>query len=105
MAEMYSEDDTTRDAGGDWGWIEHNTLNEQLTKVAFSLRAGQVSDVVKLGDSYYIMVVEARKNATVKPMGDVREEIERNLIQQERMKVQNRWLESLRKKAYIKILS
>ena len=105
MAEMYSEDDTTRDAGGDWGWIERNTLNEQLTKVAFSLRAGQVSDVVRVGDSYYIMVVDARKNAAVKPMGEVREEIERNLIQQERMKVQNRWLESLRKKAYIKILS
>jgi len=105
MAEMYSEDDATRDAGGDWGWIEHNTLNEQLTKVAFSLRAGQVSDVVHIGDSYYIMVVEARKNASVKPMGEVRDEIERNLIQQERMKVQNRWLETLRKKAYIKILS
>ena len=105
MAEMYSEDDSTRDSGGDWGWIEHNTLNEQLSKVAFSLRAGQVSDVVRVGDSYYIMLVEARKNATVKPMGEVRDEIERNLIQQERMKVQDRWLETLRKKAYIKILN
>jgi len=105
MAEMYSEDDTTRDAGGDWGWIERNTLNEQLSKVAFSLRAGQVSDVVRAADSYYIMMVEARKNASVKPMTEVREEIERNLMQQERMKVQDRWLETLRKKAYIKILT
>ena len=105
MAEMYSEDDSTRDAGGDWGWIERNTLNEQLSKVAFSLRAGQVSEVVRAADSFYIMLVEARKNATVKPMSEVRDEIERNLMQQERMKVQDRWLETLRKKAYIKILT
>ena len=38
-------------------------------------------------------------------MSDVRDEIEKNLIQQERMKVQQRWLETLRRKAYIKILS
>jgi parvulin-like peptidyl-prolyl isomerase len=105
MAEMYSEDEGTRDNGGDWGWIERGTLNEQLSQVAFSLSPGQVSKVIKLGESYYIMFVEAKKNAAVKPIHDVRDEIERNLIQQERMKVQQRWLEGLRAKAYIKILS
>ncbi|MCK9590024.1 MAG: peptidylprolyl isomerase [Terrimicrobiaceae bacterium] len=105
MAEMYSEDEGTRDNGGDWGWIERNTLNEQLSSVAFALRPGQVSPVVKLGDSYYIILVEAKKNASVKPMSEVRDEIEKNLIQQERMKTQQRWLDTLRAKAYIKILS
>lgn len=105
MAEMYSEDEGTRDTGGDWGWIERGTLNEQLSNVAFSLRPGQVSQVVNLGDSYYIMLVEAKKNASIKPMSEVRDEIEKNLIQQERMKSQQRWIDSLRAKAYIKILS
>ncbi len=105
MAQMYSDDESTRDAGGDWGWIERGTLNEQLTSVAFSLRPGQVSPVVRIGDSFYIMLVEARKNASIKPITDVREEIERNLIQQERMRAQQRWLDTLRQKAYIKILS
>ena len=31
MAQMYSEDEATSDLGGDWGWIERNMLNEQLT--------------------------------------------------------------------------
>jgi len=105
MAEMYSEDEGTRDTGGDWGWIERGTLNEQLASVAFSLKPGQVSPVVKLGESYYIMLVEAKKNAAVKPIREVRDEIERNLIQQERMKAQQRWLDTLRAKSYIKILS
>ena len=105
MAEMYSEDEGTRDSGGDWGWVERNTLNEQLSSVAFALRPGQVSPVVKLADSYYIILVEAKKNASVKPMSEVRDEIEKNLIQQERMKVQQRWIDTLRAKAFIKILS
>jgi peptidyl-prolyl cis-trans isomerase SurA len=105
MAQMYSEDTNTQEVGGDWGWIERNTLNEQLTSVAFSLRPGEVSPVVDMNGTYYIMMVEAKKNATVKPIADVRDEIEKNLMQQERQKTQERWLDSLRQKAYIKILS
>ena len=105
MAQMYSEDESTQQVGGDWGWIERNTLNEKLTNVAFSLRPGEVSPVVSLGNTYYILMVEAKKNASVKPISDVREEIEKNLIQQERMRTQQRWLDTLRQKAYIKILS
>ena len=105
MAQMYSEDEATSDLGGDWGWVERNTLNEELTKTAFSLKAGETSKVLQIGDSYYILFVEARKNASLKPMAEVREEIERNLIQQERMKAQQRWIDTLRRKAYIKIMS
>jgi len=105
MAQMYSEDETTQQVGGDWGWIERNTLNERLTNVAFSLRPGEVSPVIPIENTYYIIMVEAKRNAAIKPIGDVRDEIEKNLIQQERMKAQQRWLDTLRQKAYIKILS
>ena len=40
MAQMYSED-STRDLGGDWGWIERKTLAAPLEKVAFNLPAGR----------------------------------------------------------------
>jgi peptidyl-prolyl cis-trans isomerase SurA len=105
MAEMYSEDETTQQVGGDWGWIERNTLNEKLTNVAFSLRPGEVSPVISIDNTHYIITVEAKRSATIKPIGDVRDEIEKNLIQQERTKAQQRWLDTLRQKAYIKILS
>ncbi len=104
MAQMYSEDPSTQEVGGDWGWIERNTLTDALSKAAFSLRPGEVSPVIAHEGAYYILMVEARKNAQVKPMADVRDEIERNLIQQERMKAQERWLDTLRREAFIKIL-
>lgn len=105
MAQMYSEDTTTQEVGGDWGWIERDTLTPKLTGIAFSLNAGEVSPVVTIDSTYYILMVEARKAAKLKPIGEVRDEIEKNLIQLERMKAQDRWLETLRKKAYIKILA
>ena len=45
MAKMYSED-STRDLGGDWGWIDRKKLNDVLTKAAFALKPGEVSPVI-----------------------------------------------------------
>jgi peptidyl-prolyl cis-trans isomerase SurA len=103
MAQMYSEDNAQAD--GDWGWIDRKTLNEELTGRAFALRAGEISEVVEIGNSYYILMVEARKNAAVKSIGEVRDEIEQNLINVERNKALQRWLDTLRQNAYIKIYS
>ncbi|MFZ4115895.1 MAG: peptidylprolyl isomerase [Chthoniobacterales bacterium] len=103
MAQMYSED-STQDSGGDFGWVERKTLNETLSQAAFSMKAGEVSPVIKLDNAYYILMVEAVKNASTKPLQEVQQEIERHLIEAEMLKAQDRWLKGLRDKAYIKIL-
>jgi peptidyl-prolyl cis-trans isomerase SurA len=102
LARMYS-DDSTQEAGGDWGWIGRKTLNEELTKIAFGMKTGQVSPVIEVANSYYLLFVEARKNATVRPIAEVRDEIEKKLLQSERQRLQQEWLAKLRKKAYIKV--
>lgn len=101
MAQMYS-DDITREQGGDWGWIERDTLTEPLSREIFKLKAGEISPVIDLGDFHYILMVEARKNATTRPLSEVRQEIEQQLLQNERLAMQDEWIESLREKAFIK---
>lgn len=105
MAQMYSEDSDSQKVDGDWGWIDRKTLSPELTAKAFALRAGEISDVVTVGNSYYILMVEARKNAAVKSIGEVRDEIEQNLINVEKNAGLQRWLDTLRQAAYIKIYS
>jgi peptidyl-prolyl cis-trans isomerase SurA len=102
LAKLYSED-SNQEAGGDWGWIDRKTLNEALTKAAFSLKAGQVSEVVSMESSYYLLFAEAKKDAATRPLAELRDEIERKLIQEERQKRQQAWLAKLRKKAYVKL--
>jgi peptidyl-prolyl cis-trans isomerase SurA len=101
MAQMYSED-TTRDVGGDWGWIERKTLAPQLEKVAFGLRAGKISNIVELGGNYYILRVDERRGGVTKPLAEVRAEIERKLQQDEAQRLQDNWLATLRQKAHIR---
>ena len=102
LARMYSEDDK-QEAYGDWGWIDKRTLNESLSKSAFALKAGEVSRVIELAGSYYLLYAEAKKTAVTKPLKDVKDEIEKGLLQLERQKMQTEWLAKLRKKAYIKM--
>ncbi|MEO6870649.1 MAG: peptidyl-prolyl cis-trans isomerase [Chthoniobacterales bacterium] len=101
MAQMYSED-STRDLGGDWGWVDQKTLSAPLSEVAFKLKPGEISKIVTLGGNYYLLKVEARQGGDVKPLKDVRADIERALHQEQAKELQDHWIAGLRSKAYIK---
>jgi len=101
MAQMYSED-STRDLGGDWGWIERKTLAGPLEKVAFSLPSGKISNIVELGGNFYILKVDERKGGVTKSLASVRSEVEKKLLQEEAQRLQENWLASLRQKATIR---
>jgi parvulin-like peptidyl-prolyl isomerase len=101
MAAMYSED-ASQGAQGDWGWVDRHTLNETLTKAAFDLKAGQVSKPLELEGNIYLLYVQERKDASVHPLKEVRDDIEKKLLQEMRQEQQEKWIASLRKKAYIK---
>lgn len=101
MAQMYSED-TTRDQGGDWGWIERKTLAEPLEKVAFNLSVGKVSQIIEVGGNFYILKVDEKNGGVSRPIAEVRVDIERKLRQEEAQRLQDHWLAGLRQKAYIK---
>jgi peptidyl-prolyl cis-trans isomerase SurA len=102
LAKMYSQG-SEQESGGDWGWVDRKKLNEDLTKVAFGLKPGEVSKVIEVGGSYYLLFVEAKKAASAKPLKDLHDEIEKMLLQAERQRLQETWIKKLRKPAYIKI--
>ncbi|MEY2479398.1 MAG: peptidyl-prolyl cis-trans isomerase SurA [Verrucomicrobiota bacterium] len=101
MAKMYSED-STKSSGGDWGWIERKTLAAPLEKVAFSLPPGKVSNIIEVGNNFYILKVDDKHGGKTPSLAEVRPEIEKKLQQQEAEALQERWLASLREKAYIR---
>ena len=101
IAQLYSED-STREHGGDWGWVERKTLAAPLEKAAFSLEPGKISNIIEFGGNYYILKVEDKHGGDTKSLADARADIEKKLIQQEAQNLQERWLTSLRSKAFIK---
>lgn len=102
MARIYSED-SNQDNSGDWGWVKRGDLNPNMERLVFLLKPGKVSDVIAMDGSFYLLLVESKKGGITKPLSEVRGEIERRLLQEERQKMQQAWLTKLRKKAYFKI--
>ena len=100
-AQAYSED-STRDNGGDWGWIERNTLAAPLEKFAFNMPVGRISNIIDYAGNYYILKVEDKHPGTTKSLAEARDDIEKRLIQEEAQGLQERWIASLRAKAFIK---
>ena len=101
MAQIYSED-SSRELGGDWGWIERKTLAGPLEKVAFSLPVGKVSNIIEFSGNFYLLRVEDKHGGTTRSLASVRDEIENKLLQEEAQALQEKWLASLRSKAFIK---
>jgi peptidyl-prolyl cis-trans isomerase SurA len=100
-AQVYSED-STRDNGGDWGSIERNTLAGPLEKIAFNMPVGRISNIIDYAGNYYILKVEDKQGGTTKSLAEARSDIEKKLLQEEAQQIQERWIASLREKAYIK---
>ncbi len=101
MAQIYSED-STRDMGGDWGWIERKTLAAPLEKIAFNMPVGRISNIIDYAGNYYILKVEDKHGGTTRSLAEARSDIEKKLIQVEAQQLQERWIASLRAKAYIR---
>jgi parvulin-like peptidyl-prolyl isomerase len=103
MASIYSQGSQQRQ-GGDWGWVERSVLRKELADTAFTLKTGQISDVIDTPEACYIMFVEDRRPAHVKPLGEVRDDIEKNLRAQQQSQLERQWIEQLKKKAFIRII-
>lgn len=101
MAQIYSED-SSRELGGDWGWIERKTLAEPLEKIAFKLPVGKVSKIVEFSGNYYILKLEDKRGGATRSLAEAHDDIEKKLIQKQAQDLQERWLASLRSKAFIR---
>lgn len=98
LASLYSQDPEQK--GSDW--METSVLRKELADAAAKLDPGQTSDVIETSDECYIIQLEGRRAAHVKPLNDVRKNIETTLREQEKKDEQKRWIESLKKKAFIR---
>ena len=101
MASVYSEGSQSKQ-GGDWGWVEKSVLRKELADVAFQLKPGQRSGVIETPEVCYLMLVEDRRAAHTKTLGEVRDEIEKTLLVQERARLQKKWIDRLKNKSFVR---
>lgn len=107
MASIYS-DGSQRAQGGDWGWVDKfnadgsPVLRKELFGAAFSLEPGQRSGIIETPDSYYLMLAEDKRPSQIKPLSEVRESIEQELLFKERARLRKKWIDRLKEKSFIR---
>jgi peptidyl-prolyl cis-trans isomerase SurA len=101
MASIYSQGSQAKQQG-EWDWVEKSVLRKELADVAFSLKPGEKSGVIETPGAFYIMLVEDKREAHVKPLPEVRDPIEKILLAKERSRLQQAWIDRLKKKTFIR---
>jgi parvulin-like peptidyl-prolyl isomerase len=101
MAKLYSQD-SYRNQGGEHGWIEQKVLGKELAEACSTLKPRQTSDVVETKEACWLIQMEEKNPAHTKPLSEVRDQIEKNLLQDEQKRLEAQWIERLKKKTYIK---
>lgn len=103
LAKIYSQD-PKRSKGGDWGWqnTSEGEMRKEFRTAILNAKKGEVPDPVFMPEGCFLLYVEDRKYAGIEPLDAVRPQIEAILVQQMAAISQQRWLERLRRDAYIK---
>ena len=101
LAKEYSSD-SRRAKGGDRGWMKRSDLKPEFSEPLFAVKKGECSEPVVLPEGCFLLYAEDRKYAGIQPLDEVRDQIERILVQQMGREYEDRWLERLRRNGYVK---
>jgi len=101
LAKEYSAD-SRRAKGGDWGWQKRSDLKPEFSEPLFAVKKGECSEAVMTPEGCFLLYAEDRKYAGIQPLDEVRDQIERILVQQMSRQNSDRWLERLRRNGYVK---
>ena len=98
-----SSDGPTAAQGGDLGYFQRGTLARELEARAFTMKPGEVGDVVRTKQGFLILKVVEHEQAGVAPLKDVEPQIADQLYFQKLQPALRTYLTKLREDAYIDI--
>lgn len=79
LAKQYSEDDSNNTKGGDLDYFGRGTMVPEFENAAFSMKAGEISEVIKTPFGFHVIKVVDSKPEVTRPLAEVRPEIEEQL--------------------------
>ena len=97
-------EDPYRVKGGDLGYMHKGMMIPEIEEAASKLKVGEVSDIVKVENAWFIIKLEDKKPEHMLSFeeikGELKKELEKNRIQD----LKEAWITDLRAKAKIEVL-
>jgi peptidyl-prolyl cis-trans isomerase SurA len=100
LARKRSEGSSSSD-GGDLGFFKRGTMVPEFERVAFALKSGEVSEPVRTQFGWHVLKLEEIRKLGVKPLSEVRPEIEERLRRQQADRLTSQYMETLRTAAVV----
>src|SRR6266542_5055966 len=82
LAKKNSEDESNAKNGGDLDYFGRGRMVPEFDQAVFAMQPGQISDLVKTQYGYHIIKLVDKKNATTKPLAEVRQQLTDQLAYQ-----------------------
>lgn len=104
-AKEKSTDPGTKDKGGSLGFVSRGQgLDAAFEEAAFKLGKGEMSGVVQSSFGYHIIKVTDKKEAVTAKFEDKKEEVKKNMVDEEVQTKGQEWMDGLKKDAKIEKL-
>ena len=101
LAKDNSDDTVSAKQGGDLGFFAKEEMVEPFAKAAFDMKPNTISNLVQTPYGYHIILVTDRQKAGIEPFEKVKSEIKEFLTNQEKVKVLQQFVDTLRNNAKI----
>jgi len=89
--------------GGDIGYVEKGSMNPAIEEVAFSLKPGEMSDVIETPQGFYIIRALDRRGGGSLSAKATREDVEERIYRDKMEKKYDEWVVEKRQKAHVEI--
>lgn len=101
VAKENSDDTVSAQQGGDLGFFAKEEMVEPFSKTAFAMKPNTISTVIQTPYGYHIIYVTDRQKAGLEPFEKVKSEIKEFLTNQEKVKVLQQFVDTLKNNAKI----
>ncbi len=101
LAKEFSSD-PSREKGGDMGFIHKGRLEPYVEDIAYSMKVGEISDVLQTIYGYHIIKLEEKKPPQYTKFSKIKEKLKKDLETIAMEEKKKNWIKELREKAEIK---
>ena len=98
----YSEGPAVKMAG-DLGFFRRGTLLKEIEDMIFSLRRGQITDIVEGPSGFRIFKVIEKNTAGIQPLDVVKDQISSKLVEDKAAPAVKKYMAKLRRQSYIRL--
>jgi parvulin-like peptidyl-prolyl isomerase len=98
MAAIYSQSSQESREGV---WYDRSILRREWAEATAGLKPGQWTGVIETAGECYVLQVDEVSTSHYKTLGEVRDVIEKNLLSDERRRLEKQWIDRLKKKTFV----